>query len=156
MDEVLALNHGLNADLIVEGQTLLLPAGSLSKRDKEILAGIGSSTYRTYPVRKGEKIQDILGARKVTMEEAQGLNPGMDLNKLAEGQVIKLPPGKYTVREQEMMMGTARAPLEYFSAAGPVALGGLAGAVAGAGAAYLFMKKYVLDNVDGYETEDED
>lgn len=40
----------------MEGQTLLLPAGKLSARDKEILAGIGPWTYRTYPVRAGENI----------------------------------------------------------------------------------------------------
>ena len=43
-------------EALVEGQTLLLPAGALSTRDKEILAGIGPWTYRTYPVRAGENI----------------------------------------------------------------------------------------------------
>lgn len=44
------------AEALVEGQTLLLPAGKLSARDKEILAGIGPWTYRTYPVRAGETV----------------------------------------------------------------------------------------------------
>lgn len=48
LKDVLALNYGLDADLIVEGQTILLPASNLSARDKEILGGIGPKTYRTY------------------------------------------------------------------------------------------------------------
>ena len=40
----------------MEGQTLILPAHKLSARDKEILAGIGPWSYRTYPVRAGETL----------------------------------------------------------------------------------------------------
>lgn len=43
-------------DALTEGQTLLLPSGRLSARDKEILEGIGPWTYRTYPVRAGETL----------------------------------------------------------------------------------------------------
>ena len=41
----------------MEGQTLVLPAHKLSARDKEILAGIGPWSYRTYPVRAGETLE---------------------------------------------------------------------------------------------------
>jgi len=37
----------------------------------------------------------------------------------AEGQLIKLPAGKYTVREREMLTGTAGAPSEYFMPGNP-------------------------------------
>ena len=37
--EIVALNHGLDPDNIQEKQTILIPAGKLSSRDKEILAG---------------------------------------------------------------------------------------------------------------------
>lgn len=36
-----------------------------------------------------------------------------------EGQLIKLPAGKYTVREREMLTGTAGAPSEYFMPGNP-------------------------------------
>jgi hypothetical protein len=36
-------------DAVAAGQTILLPAGTLSSRDREILEGIGA-VYRIYPV----------------------------------------------------------------------------------------------------------
>lgn len=56
LEQVLKLNHSTSPDALVEGQTLLLPTGKLSARDKEILEGIGPWTYRTYPVRAGETL----------------------------------------------------------------------------------------------------
>lgn len=37
--EIIALNHGMDPKNIQEKQTILIPAGKLSSRDKEILAG---------------------------------------------------------------------------------------------------------------------
>ncbi len=37
--EIIALNHGMDPKNIEEKQTILIPAGKLSSRDKEILAG---------------------------------------------------------------------------------------------------------------------
>lgn len=56
LEQLLKLNHNTSPDALVEGQTLLLPSGKLSARDKEILEGIGPWTYRTYPVRAGENL----------------------------------------------------------------------------------------------------
>ena len=39
MKELLALNHGIDPTKVEEKQTILLPAGRLSSRDKEILSG---------------------------------------------------------------------------------------------------------------------
>jgi len=61
--------------------TILLPAEKLSVRDKEIVGGIGRG-YRTYPVRKGESIDDIMSKRHITMDEMRRLNPDIDLDKL--------------------------------------------------------------------------
>ena len=38
--EIIALNHGMDPNNIEEKQTILIPAGKLSSRDKEILAGL--------------------------------------------------------------------------------------------------------------------
>ncbi len=46
---------------------------------------------------------DVLKGRGITMAEAQALNPGVDLAKAKDGQVIKLPYGRYTQREKEML-----------------------------------------------------
>lgn len=81
-EELVALNHDINPDSLVEGQTILLPGGKLSSRDREILAGIGPATYRTYPVREGELLQDIIEKRNITRAEMEALNPGIDLDKL--------------------------------------------------------------------------
>jgi len=37
------------------------------------------------------------------MAEAQALNPGVDLAKVKDGQLLKLPYGRYTQREKEML-----------------------------------------------------
>ena len=54
---LLLKNTVLHAEALIEGQTLILPAHKLSARDKEILAGIGPWSYRTYPVRAGETLE---------------------------------------------------------------------------------------------------
>ena len=40
-EELVKLNHDVKPDMLEEGQTIILPAGKLSVRDREILAGIG-------------------------------------------------------------------------------------------------------------------
>lgn len=45
MQQIKSINHDINPDRVGEGQTILLPGGSLSARDKEILEGIGA-VYR--------------------------------------------------------------------------------------------------------------
>lgn len=63
-------------------QTILVPAGSLSSRDREILAGMSRGNYRTYPVRPGESLDDILEKRNITKDEFLALNPEVDAAKL--------------------------------------------------------------------------
>jgi len=80
-DDLLKLNHNLNIkDKVEEGTRILLPADVLSEHDKEIIAGIGGR-YRTYPVRKGETVEDIISARGITMEELELLNPELNVKK---------------------------------------------------------------------------
>lgn len=38
--EIIALNHGIDPKKVEEKQTILIPGGRLSSRDKEILAGV--------------------------------------------------------------------------------------------------------------------
>lgn len=111
------LNHSIKKSELTEGTTIVLPASALSERDKEIIAGIGWK-YRTYPVRKGEKIGDITSKRGISMAEMERLNPGVDLQSLKTNQILKLPGGKYTVREREMLMGVAGVPSEFFQSKG--------------------------------------
>eukprot|EP00891_Asterochloris_glomerata_P003591 jgi/Astpho2/3591/Aster-06888 len=93
-----------------------MPGGKLSDRDHDILAGIGPTTYRTYPVREGEVLSDIILKRNISREEMEALNPGVNLDKLTARQVIKLPAGKYTVREREMLTGSGLVPADFFTA----------------------------------------
>lgn len=158
--EIIALNHGLDPKNIQEKQTILIPAGKLSSRDKEILAGaphkpslpslqlfnssllplppllrlflsssltlthsaagavstlsacssvqhallcllmhhvsaagIGPRSYRTYPVRSGEDITDIISKRGITREEVNALNPEVNLDRLS-GNPFSTPQGR--------------------------------------------------------------
>lgn len=115
LETLLKMNHDVSPDALVEGQRLQIPVGKLSPRDQEILAGIGPWTYRTYPVREGEKLEAIISKRNIKRQEVQDLNEGVDLDLLEAGQLIKLPANRYTVREQEMM--SSFAPHEFFSKA---------------------------------------
>ena len=84
-EELVKLNHDVRPDMLEEGQTIILPAGKLSVRDREILAGIGPGTYRTYPVRSGETIEDIISKRSVRRDEVDKLNKDINLDSLAGG-----------------------------------------------------------------------
>lgn len=136
------------------GQKIVLPAGKLSARDREILAGIepGSKQgrgFRPYPVRKGETATDIAAKRKITMGELQKLNPDVDLERVKADQVIKLPANKFSVREREMLTGTLGIPVEFFNSprgATVGVLGGVVLAVAATVAAVLFQKRNRGDN----------
>jgi len=106
VDQVKALNPALNdktENYLVPGETILLPAGKLSQRDTEILAGIGSGKTRIYPVRKGETIETVAANRKIPLDKLKALNPTIDLQKLKGGENILLPSGYYTTREKEML-----------------------------------------------------
>jgi len=76
---------------------------SHSQRDREILKGIAPAGPRQYPLRKGETVSDVLKGRGVSQAEAAQLNPGVDLAKAQPGQLIRLPYGRYTQREKEML-----------------------------------------------------
>lgn len=116
VDQVLEFNVDLNPADFKEGVTILLPADKLSARDKEILDGIGVN-FRLYPVRGGETMADIMGKRNISKEEMMALNPDLNLNKVKEHQMLKLPIDKYTVREREMLIGSGILPPEFFTAA---------------------------------------
>ncbi len=46
---------------------------------------------------------EVLKGRGITLAEAQKLNPGLDLAKAKDGQMLVLPYGRYTQREKEML-----------------------------------------------------
>ena len=99
VEDIVSLNHALLKDKVEEGQTILLPSGKLSTRDKEILAGVKSKGYRAYPVRKGEKIEDITEKRKIAMADVEALNEGVKLGRLkgacgSHAQPTPHPPTK--------------------------------------------------------------
>eukprot|EP00951_Prasinocladus_malaysianus_P009789 scaffold71419_cov43-Prasinocladus_malaysianus.AAC.1 len=124
------------------GETILLPAGKLSERDREILGGIQQGSYRNYPVRAGESLSDIIDKRGITMKEVRALNPDTDLESIQANQIIRLPSSKFTVREQEMLTGSGIVPKEFF-ANGPMAIvpSLVFGFILGAGGAYIYITK---------------
>lgn len=54
-------------------------------------AGIGPRTYRTYPVRAGENIKDIISKRGITRVEVDQLNPEVNLDKLTGASLLESP-----------------------------------------------------------------
>ena len=54
-------------------------------------AGIGPRTYRTYPVRAGENIKDIISKRDITRVEVDQLNPEVNLDKLTGASLLESP-----------------------------------------------------------------
>ena len=55
---------------------------------------------------------DIIDARNISFEDVKKLNPGVNLGTFNNGEKLKLPPGKYTVREKEMLQGCGILPAE--------------------------------------------
>ena len=98
------------------GQTIVIPSGALSARDLEIINGIAKiNAPRTYIPRKGETIGDVITARKIDFAEVQKLNPDVKLGTFSGKESLKLPPGKYTVREREMLQGCGILPQDAVS-----------------------------------------
>ena len=60
-------------------------------------AGIGPRTYRTYPVRSGENIEDIISKRGISRAEVNALNPEVNLDKLQGGAAPAWQPAAQTV-----------------------------------------------------------
>ena len=114
VDEIRKINSKLSSGAEAKvGDTILLPAGKLSARDKDIIDGITKINQpRIYPTRKGESIMDIIEPRGIAFEDVKKLNPGVNLGTFVNGEKLKLPPGKYTVREREMLQGCGILPAE--------------------------------------------
>lgn len=92
------MNPDIDPDKVKEGQTILLPAGKLSSRDKEILEGIGN-VYRVYPVRKGESLKDVITKRNISRQEMVNLNPGVNLDRLKGGGPPAAAPAAQPAKE---------------------------------------------------------
>ena len=97
VDEIRKINSKLSSGAEAKvGDTILLPAGKLSARDKDIIDGITKINQpRTYPTRKGESIMDIIEPRGIAFEDVKKLNPGVNLGTFNNGEKLKLPPGKH-------------------------------------------------------------
>lgn len=150
--EVTNINIGMDPAKIKEGATILLPSGNLSSRDREILQGIGT-TYRVYPVRRGESLNDIISKRSIERVEVQGLNPGVNLDKLKENQLLRLPANRFTVREREMLIGSGILPREFFSVVkSPFAIG-LGALMLVCGFVMAWQRGFDEDSVDAAEEE---
>ena len=52
---------------------------------------------------EAKTVAEVLKGRGVSLAEAKELNPGVDLGKAVAGQLLKLPYGRYTQREKEML-----------------------------------------------------
>ena len=92
MKEVMKLNHNVDPNTLKSGDTISLPMGKLSERDRQILDGMRAGNYRTYPVRKGESLDDVLSKRKISMEEFKQLNPDVNPKKV-KGAPLPLTRG---------------------------------------------------------------
>ena len=87
VDEIRKINSKLSSGAEAKvGDTILLPAGKLSARDKDIIDGITKINQpRIYPTRKGESIMDIIEPRGIRFEDVKKLNPGVNLGTFTKG-----------------------------------------------------------------------
>ncbi|KAI8471125.1 MAG: chitinase-related protein [Monoraphidium minutum] len=154
VQQITSINHDVNPDKVKDGQTILLPASGLSARDKEILEGIGS-VYRIYPVRKGEAVADIMAKRSITRAEMDALNSSINLDRLKEGQLLKLPANKFTVREREMLIGSGILPHEFFAATKNPFVLGVGALLMIVGFVMAWQRFYDEESADADEDEDE-
>jgi hypothetical protein len=83
LQQLIKLNHEIDPNNVREDQTILVPVGRLSDRDRLILDGMGSGKYRTYPIRKGEKLDEVLAKRNISKEEFEKLNPEIEFSKVS-------------------------------------------------------------------------
>lgn len=152
VSQLTELNPDKKVEAMVPGTTILLPSNKLSARDLEILSGIGAS-YRVYPVRAGETLQDILSKRGITDEEFQRLNPGIKIDSLkSDAAVLRLPVGKFTMREREMLIGSGVLPKEFFiTADNPFVIG--AGLLMGVCGFVLAWQRFYKDEDEEYVEE---
>ncbi|MEW5304251.1 MAG: hypothetical protein WDW38_003622 [Sanguina aurantia] len=150
VDDVLKMNPDISLN-VVEGQTILLPSGKLSVRDREILDGIGPG-FRVYPVRGTERMEDIMSKRGITLPEVQALNPGVDLQKLTDHQLIKLPSDKFTVREREMLTGIV--PVEFFTPEKQPFVIGIGGLLLVCLAVLVWQRTYKEEDADRDDAEE--
>lgn len=110
MHELLALNHELDPEQLDGNPSILVPQGSVSDSDRMVLANMKARRYRTYAVKRNESILDIIDSRNIAREEVDALNPEVDLENMAEHEIIKLPAHKYSPYEQHEMHGTLGDP----------------------------------------------
>ena len=92
MKELLALNHGIDPTKVEEKQTILLPAGRLSSRDKEILSGAPQPPRPQAP----PSLDAALASRNTTCVGPAGL--------ICQAQGMACPGTKPTVQQACFVM----------------------------------------------------
>ncbi|MCA8981412.1 MAG: LysM peptidoglycan-binding domain-containing protein [Planctomycetes bacterium] len=101
MQEIVALNPGLDPDHLYVGQKLMLPGAdaateSLAARTPSSKPAVPSGPGGTYTIQSGDVLsriaQDQLGSVK-QVSAILALNPGLDPNRMSVGQVIAMPAG---------------------------------------------------------------
>jgi LysM repeat protein len=80
---------------------ILLVLFSIScSSSKKTTTAPATEAYRPHTVQRGETISKIANTYDVTLVQIAAINPGLDLNKIKAGQVIKIPFKKETKKEQ--------------------------------------------------------
>jgi len=103
MQEIVALNPGINPDLLVVGQKLILPGGGTPAPNGRAGVGVAPKSSPqpvgpggSYTIQSGDVLsriaQDQLGSVKY-VQAILDANPGLEPTQLSVGQVIAMPAG---------------------------------------------------------------
>jgi LysM repeat protein len=100
MQEIVALNPGIDPDHLVIGQKLILPGGGsaavVAPEPKTAPRSTPAGPGGTYTIRSGDVLsriaQDQLGSIKY-VQAILDVNPGLEPTQLSVGQVIAMPAG---------------------------------------------------------------
>ncbi len=111
-----ALNPGINFATLQVGTRIAIPAAGSAKvasihvGEKVAAKSAAKSAYRSHKVAKGEFDWIIAKHGGVSLAALKAANPGVDLDKLQIGQVIRVPGGSISASNAPTRVATAAAP----------------------------------------------
>lgn len=91
LDELAALNFGVNLSRIYVGQELTVPWSQAAVNAAAGTAPAVEQRRRTYEVQRGDTFSDIAERHGITLDELRALNPLRSTDLLVIGQLLYLP-----------------------------------------------------------------
>ncbi len=108
LENLLALNPGLQASHYEAGAEILVPDTDASSADSKVSSAFEQNNNQ-YTVKAGDTFYGISRAYGISIEQLQNANPG--LNILQEGTVINIPQACAEEQQPAIMIGSGEIPV---------------------------------------------